>query len=779
VRCNSYLKIHPEVANALRNKDPVVALESTIVAHGMPYPQNYEVALEVEDILRNKGVIPATIAIKRGIPRIGLTNDELHSLAKAGSEAAKCSTRDLPYVVQHPSLEWGATTVASTMVLAHGAGITTFVTGGSGGVHRGGESSMDISADLIQLSQTPVVVVSAGIKSILDIRRTLEVLETYGVPTVSFSDEFPAFFSPNSGIMSPRKVDSPIEVSRMYWAARDLQLPCGMLVAVPNPTPADGQEVEEAIHQALSELQGQVEGRDVTPYVLKRVTELTGGKSLESNIALVKNNAQVGAEISLEISKEMKHRCMNESILHHPVEGQQGRPMEWPKSVVSSKKEPTWRTESPPVSSIKDIAEVPTVINKHESPVVVVMGGAVMDIMASPAPGAPLIAGTSNPGKCVESDGGVGRNIAEVLARLCFNSSQILFYTAVGGQDDFGRGLLERLESHGVLTTTTGLPGDTSEDEKDIYTQSNTSNDEQNTKTVTIVNHARTATYLAVLDEHRELFAAIADMDVLEYIPAPSIDVLMHSKFLVLDSNPAMDRLIVAVYRANLTNTTVIWEPTSVPKAGAAVKHANFVGGITLMTPNADELLAMAVSSTMQRKHSDSIEVVPTLNHNNIPLMSQNIQITEKDKPKTIELSLAEGCSRDSESEADAIEMDGIIASMVNAASIVLPQMKRGLLNDKCLHEASHLIVTLGVGGVLHCSYSVNDSSTVLKCVHYPVQQRIKVENCTGAGDTLCGAMIHSLVAGNTLPDAIHFGMRIATKSLLSPDRAVGIDLSP
>jgi pseudouridine-5'-phosphate glycosidase len=258
-------------------------------------------------------VVPATIAIKNGICRIGLSSEELEDLAKAGEEgrAKKCSTRDLPLIMatrhqtQDPAMGdlWGATTVASTMKLAHAAGISTFVTGGCGGVHRNGHVSMDVSADLTELSRTPVVVVSAGIKSILDIERTLEVLETNSVPTIAWqTDEFPAFFSTKSGVASPARMDSADQVASAYWAARALDLPQGMMVAVPNDDPA-GAKVEQAIQEALGEATRKgISGQAVTPFILKQVAEKTEGDSLRSNMALVRRNAEVGADIAIAIA---------------------------------------------------------------------------------------------------------------------------------------------------------------------------------------------------------------------------------------------------------------------------------------------------------------------------------------------------------------------------------------------------------------------------------------------------------------------------------------------
>lgn len=294
------LALSDEVAAALRDAAPVVALESTIISHGMPYPRNVEMALEVEDIIRDGGAVPATIAILDGVPRIGLSRDELEVLASHG-DVAKVSLRDLPYVVA--TRAHGATTVASTMRLAALAGIRVFVTGGLGGVHRGAETSFDVSADLTELGQTDVAVVSAGVKSILDIGLTLESLETLGVPVVGFgTDEFPSFYSRTSGHRAPMRVDSVEQLAAMMRAKWDLGLSGG--IAVANPVPADEEmpteEVGALIEQALGECADRgIHGKDITPFLLGRIVELSGGRSLETNIALVRSNARLGAALAV------------------------------------------------------------------------------------------------------------------------------------------------------------------------------------------------------------------------------------------------------------------------------------------------------------------------------------------------------------------------------------------------------------------------------------------------------------------------------------------------
>lgn len=244
------IQISSEVSSALSEGKPVVALESTIVAHGMPWPQNYEAALSVEACIREQGAIPATIAVLKGKPVVGLSNNELEYLAQAGPKVMKCSTRELPLVMA--SNQDGATTVAATARLAHLCGIHVFVTGGIGGVHRNGEITWDVSADLVELRSNPIIVVCAGVKSILDIGRTLEYLETMGIPVISYgTNEFPAFFTPYSNFKSPARLNTPQEVASHFLAARSLNLSAGTLLAIPNPHPTAGAEVEEAIQSKM------------------------------------------------------------------------------------------------------------------------------------------------------------------------------------------------------------------------------------------------------------------------------------------------------------------------------------------------------------------------------------------------------------------------------------------------------------------------------------------------------------------------------------------------
>lgn len=304
------IHIHPKVKEALANNHPVVALESTIISHGMPYPENVRTALEVEAVVEANGAVAATIGIIDGVGIIGMTPQQIEAFGSRG-HIAKVSRRDLPIIFARK--EWGATTVATTMILAAKAGIEVFVTGGVGGVHRGAASSFDISADLQELANTDVTVVCAGAKAILDLPLTLEYLETFGVPVLGYqSDELAAFYSRSSGLKVDAKMNDTDEIADIILAKRNFGLHGGILISNPIPKEydMDATLIDTAIQSALKEMNAEgIKGNKVTPYLLAKVKELTGGDSLEANIALIKNNAKVGAQIacSLCVKKGERH----------------------------------------------------------------------------------------------------------------------------------------------------------------------------------------------------------------------------------------------------------------------------------------------------------------------------------------------------------------------------------------------------------------------------------------------------------------------------------------
>jgi len=532
---------------------PIVALESTIITHGMPYPSNLETALQVEKDIREQGAIPATIAIVRGKVRVGLGEQELEELAKMPREKVlKCSRRDIVRVVydeQHDDSKdkyvAGSTTVAATMLVCHMVGIKVFATGGIGGVHRSGDTrtsqhSMDISADLMELGRTPVAVVCAGVKSILDIPRTLEVLETQGVTVAAYgTDEFPAFFTRRSGCKAPFRVDAPQEVARMIRTNSQLNLGSGMLVAVPVPQQqeANTKHITESIERALKEADEKgIMGKESTPFLLGRVNELTGGESLQANIALIRNNSRTAAQIACAYSKLM---------------------------IKSDSKSSCNKC---PNSSRSDARTSPDEIDttSRKTHPVVVIGGCVVDVTGKS--NMKMIPETSNPGETYISMGGVARNVNEALARLGVNP---LFIGAIG-RDSFGN-LIERHFSDSLKITTRGLK--------------NSAQD-------------RTAIYSCILDNDGELVSAIADMDILEKaITANHIlkfeAFIARAALVFIDANLNDQALKCVAKLCQKYNVSLFFEPTSVPKSVRCV-HSGILPQITFMKPNKDELFAMA-----------------------------------------------------------------------------------------------------------------------------------------------------------------------------------------
>jgi len=398
------LNFSDEVSEAIRNNSPVVSLESTIITHGMPYPTNLSMARSVEDIVRSNGATPATIAVINGKVHVGLSDGQIEELAEMRKPAVKTSRRDFPYVIANQLN--GGTTVSGTMLVSHKAGLDVFVTGGIGGVHRGGEVTMDISADLTELGKTPVCVVCAGVKSILDIGRTLEYLETQGVCVASFgeSKEFPAFYTPKSGFFAPYNVNSLEEAASLVYAGSQMKLNGGVLIGVPIPCEeaASGEKIEEAIKVALQEAMNcSIVGREVTPYILGRLNELTKGESLGANLALVKNNAKVGAGISVELARMKNGNFM-------------------------------------PVSEHKSFSRC--------GPLVV--GGSIYDFVVRITEGEIILNGGTHGGSVRSSHGGVGRNVASALAKL---GQEPRLISAVG-EDREGRDIVKEGSEAGVDT---------------------------------------------------------------------------------------------------------------------------------------------------------------------------------------------------------------------------------------------------------------------------------------------------------------------------------------
>jgi pseudouridylate synthase len=710
-RFGGLLRVHDEVAAALAEGRPVVALESTIISHGMPFPANLECALGVEAAVRAHGAVPATVAVMDGAVRVGLAGDRIEALARAGPAAVrKVSRRDLASAVARRQL--GATTVAGTMAAAHSAGIAVFATGGIGGVHRGGEATMDVSADLTELGRTPVAVVCAGVKSILDIPRTLEYLETQGVPVVTLGqDGFPAFYTPDSGVRSPERADSPDAVAAILHAGLTLGLANGMVVAVPNPAPAEAAAVGAAIETALREADAAgIAGWRLTPFLLERVATLTHGDSLRSNVTLVTHNAGVGAQVAVALAARQRaaggghnHHHPQHAHAHNHVgatggaapalaasgpaageprqaraagaaapahgSGQQVRrgqqqlhttttaaaaaaagggarrhvlrrefstsataagggggndgngdvdlddlTPEQQQLLLAAMEEAQAAAAAEAARLHPGLTRVALPGRGPRQPVVV--GGAVVDLLCRPAPGTPLRLHTSNPGTVRQSFGGVGRNVAEVAARLVGSSGSgtlsgalpPVLFTAIG-PEPHGAALAAHNTAVGVATVN--VAGDRGSGGSGS------------------APGVRTSVYAATLDERGDLLAAVADMSGFDAItPAalglgdgsssaaaaggsPSLLALLAPPpggadpgavppLLVVDGNvPAATTAALAEAAAAATaagapvvwDVPVLYEPTSVAKC---VRGLDSLHLLTAVKPNRHEVLAMA-----------------------------------------------------------------------------------------------------------------------------------------------------------------------------------------
>nr|XP_019012289.1 indigoidine synthase A family protein [Kwoniella pini CBS 10737]OCF51070.1 indigoidine synthase A family protein [Kwoniella pini CBS 10737] len=502
------LILSEEVQHALETLKPIVALESAIITHGMPYPANLSTATSLESIIRSKGAIPATVALINGKIHVGLTESELLQLSdtdsKISKSAVKVSKRDLgPAISLKRS---GGTTVAGTMYIAESLGIKVFVTGGIGGVHRGAENSMDISADLLELGRTPMAVFCAGAKSILDIPRTLEVLETQGVCVASYGEQqdFPAFYTPSSGCQSPWRVGDADAAARLIYTQLTLPTKLATLIGVPIPSEhaQSGAEVQKSVEQAVRESVQQgidKRGKEVTPWLLKRVGELTGGKALGLNVNLIENNARIGAEVAVKLSE--LYRLEGES-------GEKGNALNYLSNLT------------------------PTKSNILLPPEVLVFGSAAIDLTStSPLP---LVPRTTTPGTVFVSPGGVGRNIAEAAQNLLPPFSVQL------EPDAFGKLLMLELAAAGLRTD--GLIG------KDGRS---------------------TAVCSLTLEENGDLVAGVADMGIVETIKSSKVEEIIQSRLprlVVLDCNITEEviRTILTVCQA--LNIPTMCDPTSLPK---------------------------------------------------------------------------------------------------------------------------------------------------------------------------------------------------------------------
>ncbi|KAI0825052.1 indigoidine synthase A-like protein [Trametes gibbosa] len=710
------IDIHPEVQDALAHGRPLVALETTIVTHGMPYPANLQTARSVESNVRKVGAIPATIGLIEGRVKIGLEPHELERLAdiQANKSVVKLSRRDIGAAIALK--RDGGTTCSTTLIFAALAGIKVFSTGGLGGVHRGAESTMDISADLHELTRCPVGLVSAGVKSILDIGRTLEYLETLGVPVISYgpTDDFPAFYSRRSGFKSPWRIDDPVSAAQVLYTHKQLGMANGTLFAVPIPESYDevGQELQRAVEQAVQESEANGvsrRGKEATPWLLKRVGELTSGKSLASNIALIENTALVGGQIAAAYSRLSHER--------HPKASH-------PHLATSAES---------PVCNSSETHDLP-------SAKLVVVGSAAVDISARADPVSGSARANNNlhsttPGVVSLTAGGVGRNVAEAAHRILTSHSKDLatVTTLISpiGEDAFGEFLLAQTKKIGLRT--------------DGLIRSPI---------------ARTPVCNMFLDSMGGLTGGVADMGaILTLEAAKVIEVLEkhNPAILALDANMSHESLKSLITYASQKNIFSD-EPTSVPKStlifpalAAALDTATIPRApVTFATPNVLELAHMyqeaCASSLELTAHRYWWNVVDEM------ALGSEFRM-ELDHLARRSVLDGEGTSA---SKLSFLVDNGIAQMAIN----LLPFFQHLII--KCGEKG--LIVALRISGEEAASsawatYSTNifarqivarsksgHSIVVLK--HFPPIQvsEDKIVNVTGAGDSLVGSMLASLI---------------------------------
>ncbi|EMD42115.1 hypothetical protein CERSUDRAFT_147657 [Gelatoporia subvermispora B] len=726
LRKGAPIDVHPEVQDALASRKAVVALETTIVTHGMPQPVNLETAQSVESIVRRTGAIPATIGVIGGRVKIGLHPHELEYLAdvKNNPGVVKLSRRDIG-----PALALsrdGGTTCSATLIFAALAGIRVFATGGLGGVHRGGEHSMDVSADLQELTKCPVGLVSAGVKSILDIGRTLEYLETLGVPVLSYADtdDFPAFYSRRSGFKSPWRINDPVSAARILHSQWQLGMSNGALFGVPIPEKyeAVGEELQQSVEQALREADDNgmsKRGKEATPWLLKRVGELTAGRSLASNIALIENTAHVGGQIAIAYSELEKGSSESNSRTNYFV----------PTTVASSE----------PASIPRKPETFPSPTPSTTPAKLVVVGSAAVDVtaQANPNPGADLSLGSQStvPGAVSLSLGGVARNVAEAAHRILTAHSQgqsgdTLLISPLGN-DSFGNLLVSETERIGMRT--------------DGFVRT---------------EGGRSAVCNMVLDTQGSLIGGVADMDIIHSLEVQTVLASLQSnapKLVALDANLTPKTLSSLLGHCIQHNIDVLFEPTSVvkstvvlPAIAAAMNSMTLTRTpVTYATPNLLELARI-----YQEAHAGPLELT---SHANWWKVIDSMSLGTQYRTDLELLARRDACDDDSTKGTLSFLVEKGIAQM---AVHLLPFFQ-------------HLIIKCGDRGIIAAfripgtrasssAWSQERSNIHARCVvahgkpgtgvlvlkHVPAFRLSDqdIVNVTGAGDSLVGSILATLV---------------------------------
>ncbi|KAI0068248.1 indigoidine synthase A-like protein [Artomyces pyxidatus] len=737
------IDIHPEVEEALATNKPLVALETTIVTHGMPYPINLETARSVEKNVRSTGAIPATIGVIDGRVKIGLEPSQLEYLADTDTNtgSVKLSRRDLAAAIALK--KDGGTTCSTTLILAALAGIKVFATGGLGGVHRGGENSMDVSADLQELTRCPVALVSAGVKSILDIGRTLEYLETLGVPVFTYgkTDDFPAFYSPRSGFKSPWRVNDPDTAANVLFAQTKLGMKNGVLFGVPIPESYAeiGEDLQKAVEQAVRESEDNGisrRGKEATPWLLRRVGQLTEGKSLASNIALIENTATKGGLIAVSYAKLLEDAG--------PVNADNSLPHQPPAAK--------------PVLSSSPLAELPPAT-------LVVVGSAAVDITARAItpPGSEPTRGlnSTSPGNVSLTLGGVGRNMAEAAHRVLTSHSTefshaTLLISSVG-EDSFGRLLVEEMARMGMRND--GI----------------TRNDAQ-----------RSAVCNMVVDAAGNLIGGVADMDIVRSFEVGKAlqQIQKHTPRLVaLDANLSPDTIKPLIKLCVTSDIKTFYEPTSViksaailPAVAASLDASSLTRSpITFASPNLLELSELY--------NSARAEPFELMSHDYWWKVIDDFSIGTEFRLSLAQLARLNASDLDASKGTLSFLMDQGVAQMaVNLLpffqNLVIKCGERGVILAMRFLTGESASWANERSNIRRRSVVAHGKSETVVLKHFPAHhlENGDIVNVTGAGDSLVGAMLASLTRDpstfstpEALDVAIAVAQRAAVKSLQSP----------
>ncbi|WWD16726.1 hypothetical protein CI109_101157 [Kwoniella shandongensis] len=753
------LVVSEEVTHALETSSPVIALESAIITHGMPNPTNLTTAQSLERIIRSKSVVPATIALIKGRIHVGLSDSQLTELSDPQSEIArggvKVSRRDLGPAIALGKT--GGTTVAGTMYVGSSLGIKVFVTGGIGGVHRGAESSMDISADLIELGRTPMAVICAGAKSILDIPRTLEVLETQGVCVATYGgkQDFPAFYHPSSGCQSPWRVPDASSAASLIHTSLTLPTPLSTLLAVPIPSEHTeaGAAVQSSVEQAVRESIEQgvdKRGKEVTPWLLKRVGELTKGKALELNVKLIENNARVGAEVAIKVAELFQTQHASSSIYYSPA-------------APSSSSSPTST-----VSSTVYPSSSPSPSKPLPPPSVLVFGSAAIDL-TSTSPQT-LVPGTTTPGTVFLSPGGVGRNIAEATQNL-LSAGSVQLISAYGLASD-------RIPTSSDVDRTT-IEQHRGEGEPDAFGKLlKIELGSAGLRTDGLIGRqgGNTSVCSLTLEKDGDLVAGVADMGIVETLTADVIEQAIREKrpkMVVFDCNLLEGVIMTLLETCQSLNIPTFCDPTSTPK-------------LPRLLPSLISLLPTSPTSPRPLSHLSPNVLELDLLHN---LLTSTVEDNDSSSHSKLVWEYINSLNLDSDwrnsierftssKEREWIRKEGVVQKMVTLLPFIgefwVKASNRGLLHLRLTSSppppsGSPISIVQKLGGVHQGKY--------LALTHYsaPKIDMADIVSTTGAGDTLVGGLVAGLVDSKSSQEEVWVdrALQRVVKSLKSR-RAVG-----